>query len=68
MADEAYGLGRNSPAESYLNIEKLISIAQQSGSTMVHPGYGFYLNALNLRAVEGTGLIWIGLAQTALIY
>ncbi|WP_272677818.1 acetyl/propionyl/methylcrotonyl-CoA carboxylase subunit alpha [Providencia sp. PROV019] len=61
MADEAYGLGGNSPAESYLNIEKLISIAQQSGSTMVHPGYGFLSERAEFaRAVEAAGLIWIG--------
>ncbi|EOV8086962.1 TPA: ATP-grasp domain-containing protein [Providencia rettgeri] len=61
MADEAYGLGGNSPAESYLNIEKLISIAQQSGSTMVHPGYGFLSERAEFaRGVEAAGLIWIG--------
>ncbi|HHE6470247.1 TPA: biotin carboxylase N-terminal domain-containing protein [Providencia rettgeri] len=61
MADEAYGLGGNSPTESYLNIEKLISLAQQSGSTMVHPGYGFLSERAEFaRAVEAAGLIWIG--------
>ncbi|MEQ4665087.1 acetyl/propionyl/methylcrotonyl-CoA carboxylase subunit alpha [Providencia rettgeri] len=61
MADEAYGLVGNSPTESYLNIEKLISLAQQSGATMVHPGYGFLSERAEFaRAVEAAGLIWIG--------
>ncbi|GAB1439412.1 biotin carboxylase N-terminal domain-containing protein [Providencia sp.] len=61
MADEAYGLGGNSPAQSYLNIEKLIEIAKKSGATMVHPGYGFLSERAEFaRAVNAAGLIWIG--------
>ncbi|HGN1708186.1 TPA: biotin carboxylase N-terminal domain-containing protein [Providencia rettgeri] len=61
MADEAYGLGGNSPTESYLNIEKLIEVAQKSGATMVHPGYGFLSERAEFaRAVTEAGLIWIG--------
>lgn len=61
MADEAYGLGGNSPAQSYLNIEKLIEIAKKSGATMVHPGYGFLSERAEFaRAVSAAGLIWIG--------
>ncbi|WP_405030321.1 acetyl/propionyl/methylcrotonyl-CoA carboxylase subunit alpha [Providencia rettgeri] len=61
MADEAYGLNGNSPAQSYLNIEKLIEVAQKSGATMVHPGYGFLSERAEFaRAVNDAGLIWIG--------
>lgn len=61
MADEAYGLGGNSPAQSYLNIEKLIEVAKKSGATMVHPGYGFLSERAEFaRAVQNAGLIWIG--------
>ena len=40
-ADENYPLGNPSPAKSYLNIEKIINIALESGADAIHPGYGF---------------------------
>ena len=40
-ADESYPLGNPSPAKSYLNIEKIINIALESGADAIHPGYGF---------------------------
>jgi len=40
-ADEKHALGNPSPAKSYLNIEKIIDIAINSGCDAVHPGYGF---------------------------
>lgn len=40
-ADEAYSIGESVPAESYLNIGKILDVAEESGSEAIHPGYGF---------------------------
>ena len=61
MADSAYSLSGTTAAQTYLNIEKLIAIAKQSGADAVHPGYGFLSeNADFAQAVLDAGLIWIG--------
>ena len=61
VSDEAYALNGTTSAETYLVIEKLLSIAKRSNCDAVHPGYGFLAeNADFARAVTKAGLIWIG--------
>ena len=60
-ADEAYALGGETAAESYLNTERILEIVTSSGADGVHPGYGFFAeNADFARAVSDLGVAWIG--------
>ncbi len=61
LADEAYALGGNSSAESYLNTEAILSAIDKSGADGVHPGYGFFSeNADFARAITERGVAFIG--------
>ncbi|HZA58256.1 MAG TPA: acetyl-CoA carboxylase biotin carboxylase subunit [Solirubrobacterales bacterium] len=60
-ADEAFLLGPATPAESYLNIEKIIEVTRDSGAEAVHPGYGFLAeNARFAKACERAKITFIG--------
>ena len=60
-ADEAFLIGPAVPAESYLNIPKIIETAKEAGAEGIHPGYGFLAeNAEMARACAEAGITWIG--------
>ena len=61
MADEAYALGGQSAAESYLNTEAILDAIARSGADAVHPGYGFFSENTDFaRAITATGVTFIG--------
>jgi acetyl-CoA/propionyl-CoA carboxylase biotin carboxyl carrier protein len=61
MADEAYALGGQSAAESYLNTEAILDVIERSGADAVHPGYGFFSENTDFaRAITSRGVTFIG--------
>ncbi len=61
FADVAVGLGGSLPAESYLDMDKILGAAERTGAEAIHPGYGFLAeNAEFAKRVQAAGLAWIG--------
>ncbi len=61
MADEAYALGGESAADSYLNTEAILDAIEKSGADGVHPGYGFFSENTDFaRAITDRGVTFIG--------
>lgn len=61
LADEAYPIGPAPSLESYLNVDKVISVAKRCGAEAIHPGYGFLSeNADFVKRVEEEGMVFIG--------
>ena len=61
LADEAFALNGATPADTYLNVGKLLDVAERAGADAVHPGYGFLAeNSGFAQSVIDAGLIWIG--------
>ncbi len=61
QADEAHSLGEGPAAQTYLNVEKILRIARETGAKAIHPGYGFLSeNAAFAEACEAAGIAFVG--------
>src|SRR6516225_6571684 len=67
VADEAYPVGPAPAAESYLRVDKIVSVAQDAGCDAIHPGYGFLSeNPALPEACERAGIVFIGPPPSAM--
>jgi len=68
LADEAYALGGETAAQSYLNTDAILKVIRQSGADAVHPGYGFFSeNADFAQAITDMGVAFIGPPPAAIV-
>jgi len=67
LADQSWNIGPAPAGESYLNMERILGVAAETGTEAVHPGYGFLSeNAAFAQAVTDAGLIWVGPPASAI--
>ena len=67
LADEAWNVGGAPAAGSYLNAERIVTVATEAGADAIHPGYGFLAeNADFARLVMEAGIIWVGPPPSAI--
>ena len=67
QCDEAHPIGPAPARESYLSVEKLLSVAQESGAACIHPGYGFLSeNAEFAEACAQAGVVFVGPPPSAI--
>jgi 3-methylcrotonyl-CoA carboxylase alpha subunit len=61
LTDQAIAIGPAAARESYLDVERILAAARESGADAVHPGYGFLAESASFaRAIEAAGMTWIG--------
>ncbi|HEV2037213.1 MAG TPA: acetyl-CoA carboxylase biotin carboxylase subunit, partial [Candidatus Eremiobacteraceae bacterium] len=66
-ADEAVHVGPTPPSQSYLNVQRILDVAKQTGSDVIHPGYGFLAeNAGFARACQAAGVVFVGPSAQAM--
>jgi acetyl-CoA carboxylase, biotin carboxylase subunit len=67
LADEAYYIGKSPSIESYLNVNKILTVINKSGVDAVHPGYGFLSENVDFATtIQKSGIIWIGAPVNAI--
>ncbi len=67
LADEAWNVGGAAPADSYLNMNRVLSVAGEARAAAIHPGYGFLSeNATFAERVMDAGITWVGPPPSAI--